>query len=74
MTRDILKNDRNREIIASIVHLGRSLNFATVAEYVETREQRGKLEVIGCEAFQGYLYSKPIHLNDLISWMQIHNA
>lgn len=74
LTRDVLSNDRNREIIASIVHLGRSLNFATVAEYVETSEQRGKLEVIGCDAFQGYLYSKPIRLEDLIPWMQIHNA
>jgi len=74
LTRDVLENDRNMEIIASIVHLGRSLNFATVAEYVETREQRGKLEVIGCDAFQGYLYSEPIHLNALINWMQVHNA
>lgn len=72
LTRDILNNTRNSDIIASIVYLGQSLHFTTVAEYVETKEQRDELAALGCDAFQGYLYSKPIPLNELIPWMEAH--
>lgn len=72
LTRDILNNTRNSDIIASIVYLGQSLHFTTVAEYVETKEQRDELAALGCDAFQGYLYSKPIPLDELIPWMEAH--
>lgn len=72
LTRDVLENERNCDIIASIVHLGRSLDFKTIAEFVETQEQRNKLAKIGVDAFQGYLYSKPVKLEELIPWMAAH--
>jgi len=72
LTRDIMENKRNADIIASIVYLGQSLDFTTIAEYVETAEQRDRLTALGCDAFQGYLYSKPIMLEELIPWMQMH--
>lgn len=72
LTRDVLENKRNREIISSIVYLGQSLDFKIIAEYVETKEQRDKLAELGCNGFQGYLYSKPLLLADLIQWMQAH--
>lgn len=70
LTRDILDNERNIDIIGSIVYLGQSLDFKIIAEYVETREQRDELERLGCNAFQGYLYSKPLKLEDLLVWME----
>ena len=70
LTRDILDNERNSDIIGSIVYLGQSLDFKIIAEYVETREQRDELERLGCNAFQGYLYSKPLKLEDLLVWMK----
>ena len=39
------------------------------AEYVETETQRDKLKELGCDAFQGYLYSKPIRLKELLEWI-----
>ncbi|MDE7322233.1 MAG: EAL domain-containing protein [Lachnospiraceae bacterium] len=72
LTKDILKNDRNKEIIAAITELGKSLHFETIAEYVETEEQRDMLLELGCNGFQGYLYSKPIALAELILWMEQH--
>lgn len=72
LTKDILDNKRNSDIIGSIVYLGQSLHFTTVAEYVETEEQRDELAALGCDAFQGYLYSKPITLEELIPWMKEH--
>lgn len=69
LTRDILNNERNSDIIGSIVYLGKSLHFKIVAEYVETKEQRDELERLGCNAFQGYLYSKPLKLDQLMEWI-----
>ncbi len=70
LTRDVLTNERNSDIIASIVYLGKSLHFKVIAEYVETEEQRDKLKELGCDAFQGYLYSKPLELDELIGWLK----
>lgn len=72
LTRDILNNERNSDIIASIVYLGQSLHFKIIAEYVEDEAQRDELKRLGCDAFQGYLYSKPICLNELITWLGEH--
>ena len=69
LTRDVIENKRNSDIIASIVYLGESLHFTLVAEWVETEEQRDELKRLGCDAFQGYLYSKPIPLEELIVWL-----
>lgn len=47
-------------IVSSIVALANSLQLKTVAEGVESQEQKVFLSVLGCDAIQGYLYSKPI--------------
>lgn len=60
--------------IAAIRELGESLHFGTIAEYVETEEQKDMLLSLGCDAFQGYYYSKPIPMSELISWMKQHQG
>ena len=62
ISRDIF-NERSREIIASISRLTEGLNIETIAEYVETEEQRKALEDVGCYIYQGYLYSPAIPLS-----------
>lgn len=74
LTRDILENKRNSEIVSSIAYLSRSLNFDIIAEYVATPEQRDELAEIGCYAFQGDLYSRPIGLEKFIEWMKNHSG
>ena len=41
-----------------------SMNMELVAEGVENKEQAEKLENMGCDFFQGYLYSRPICKED----------
>lgn len=72
LTKNIIENKRDADIIKSIIFLGESLNFTTVAEFVENREQRDKLKDLGVDAFQGYFYSKPIRLDEFILWMKQH--
>ncbi|WP_083960577.1 GGDEF and EAL domain-containing protein [Methylomonas lenta] len=60
--RDIIV-DRNDAIIAqTIIGMGHNLGLNVIAEGVETQEQRQCLESIGCDAFQGYLFSRPLPL------------
>jgi lactose/cellobiose-specific phosphotransferase system IIC component len=57
LTREVLQSNNCCDIIASVVQLARALKMRVIAEYVETREQQVVLERLGCDAFQGYLYS-----------------
>ena len=70
IVRSAAENERYRDIIKSIVYLGNLLNFETVAEFVETEEQVELLKSLGINAFQGYYYSRPIPLDELIEWMK----
>ena len=53
-----------REIISSIVQLSSTLNLTVIAEYVETEEERETLHEIGCDCYQGYLYSQALFLEE----------
>ncbi|MEO5934134.1 MAG: EAL domain-containing protein [Duganella sp.] len=57
LTRDVLGNPISRDIIQTIAALGRARQVEVVAEFVETVEQRDTLAALGCNVFQGYLYS-----------------
>ena len=70
---DILKNATDQKIVASVVELGNKLGIHVIAEYVETEEQKEKLEELGCYWYQGYLYSKPVSLQEFITWMKQWN-
>lgn len=54
------------------VLLAHKLGMSVVAEGVETREQLKFLLSIGCETIQGYLFSKPLFLADLESFVLTH--
>ena len=65
LVKDMMANDRCKEIIASIVYLSQSLGFSILCEYVETEEQRKTLEQLGCYEYQGYLFSPALPLENL---------
>jgi EAL domain-containing protein (putative c-di-GMP-specific phosphodiesterase class I) len=56
-----METDRaSSAIVRTVVALGRNLGLEVVAEGVETVGQLEILRSIGCQAFQGYLFSKPV--------------
>jgi EAL domain-containing protein (putative c-di-GMP-specific phosphodiesterase class I) len=56
-----LASDSNDQaIVTATVAMARSLGFATVAEGVETEAQLDILRALGCTAYQGYLFSRPL--------------
>jgi len=49
-----------RAMIDTIVTIARNLSLSTVAEGVETKEQKELMTSMKCDSIQGYLYSKPL--------------
>jgi diguanylate cyclase (GGDEF)-like protein len=62
--RDIMIDSNDASIVNTIIALGLSLGLEVLAEGVETEEQLQLLLSNGCQAFQGYLFSKPVPIDD----------
>lgn len=56
-------------IIVSIIALAKSLDKIIVAEGIEHKEQQEFLIERGCDLLQGYLYSKPLSVEDITSML-----
>lgn len=63
--RDLLTDPNDAAIARTIVALGHSLSLKVIAEGVETREQRDALAQMGCDAYQGYYFARPVTAEDL---------
>ncbi|WP_189418866.1 PAS domain S-box protein [Cellvibrio zantedeschiae] len=63
--RDLLTDNNDATIARTVVALGHSLGLRVIAEGVETAEQRDALAEMGCDAYQGYYFARPVGINDL---------
>ena len=62
--RDITHDKNDEIIVQTIIKMGQTLGLEVIAEGVETNEQRRLLERYGCENFQGYLFGKPVSVEE----------
>lgn len=69
ITRDIEHNLVNQDIVRTVARLGSSQGVNVVAEYVETASQQALLRELGCDQFQGWLYSPGLKLPDLLRYL-----
>lgn len=63
--RDISSDNGNNAIVATIIAMARGLRIKVIAEGVETEAQREFLESAGCTYFQGYLFGKPMPIDEI---------
>ncbi|MDR3650435.1 MAG: EAL domain-containing protein [Acidimicrobiales bacterium] len=52
-------------LIAAVVAMAHALGITTIAEGVETTSQAHRLMDLGCDALQGFLYSRPVRAEGL---------
>jgi len=65
-TQRIGQCESSEKIVNAIVSLAKSLNLKIVAEGVETKEQCEYLRELECETIQGYYFSKPVPIEELL--------
>ena len=60
-------DQRDQAIVKAAINIAQSLNIVAVAEGVETAEQLILLKEMGCMHVQGYYFSKPVPLPELLA-------
>lgn len=60
-----MSTEQPDRFVGAMIALGRALDLDVVAEGVERADQRDTLMNMGCDAFQGYLVSRPISAEEL---------
>ena len=66
----LLSDKRQQAIVERIISLAKALNYVVVAEGVEEVDQMRLLVDMGCDLFQGYLFSKPLSATDFVSFFE----
>lgn len=61
-------------LVHTIVDLGHRLGMSVIAEGVETPDQLNCLARLGCDNFQGFLFSKPIPMADFVDLVTRESA
>lgn len=64
---DLHLKSTNRKLVNTLLSMSSSLHLEVIAEGVENKQEREVLIELGCEQFQGYLFSRPISADKLIS-------
>ncbi len=64
------ENHKSSKIVASIIQLSHNLDMRVVAEGVEEHKQAQALYEDGCDFIQGYVYSKPLSVQQFEEWRE----
>ncbi|MEG0614797.1 MAG: bifunctional diguanylate cyclase/phosphodiesterase, partial [Oscillospiraceae bacterium] len=68
----IALDDTTQNIISAIINLAKIIGLVVVAEGVEVREQFNLLKMMDCNLIQGYLFSKPVKITEIVNMMEIN--
>ena len=58
---------RSRELVRTIIMMGKRLNIDVIAEGVETREQQKRIVGLGCLIGQGFLFARPMPASEVVA-------
>ena len=62
---NITEDDHSLSIVQAVITVAKTRNVITVAEGVETQQQRELLRTLGCSEMQGHLFSPPVRTQNL---------
>lgn len=66
---NMLADKKDAMIVRTVIDLGHNFDLTVVAEGVETQEVLDTLTALGCDAAQGYFFSKPQAYDQLKIWL-----
>jgi EAL domain-containing protein (putative c-di-GMP-specific phosphodiesterase class I) len=66
----ILDSVEHSRLVSAIIEMGKSLGIEVIAEGVETMEQAQLLRKLGCDAFQGFAFARPMTAEELVGFIQ----
>ncbi len=69
---DVPERKSSSTIVAAIIRMARGLDMNVIAEGVETEEQKKFLTAEGCDAIQGFLFSRPLPPDELAPLLRAH--
>jgi len=67
---NITTNSDDAAITTAIVAMAHSLKLRVIAEGVEAEEQQTFLRDLGCHEMQGFLFSRPVPVNEFVKLLQ----
>ncbi|WP_286238307.1 bifunctional diguanylate cyclase/phosphodiesterase [Neptuniibacter halophilus] len=65
---DELREDGQQPLVESMISIGQHMQLQVVAEGIEQAWQKQRLEKLGCQAYQGYLFARPMPASEFESW------
>jgi EAL domain-containing protein (putative c-di-GMP-specific phosphodiesterase class I) len=66
------RSEHGRVLLQSAIDLGLQLGQTVVVEGVETETEAQLARELGAHLGQGYLYGRPMKLDELIAWTSTH--
>jgi len=68
------EDEADEAIVSAIIQMGHAMRMEVVAEGVERPEQRDALQRLGCDHFQGYLFSPAVPADEFTTLLAGSNA
>ncbi len=68
-----LENANDSFLIQMVTSMAEQFGMDVIAEGVETQQQQQHLINLGCKAFQGYLFGRPMPINELEAALKRNN-
>lgn len=69
----LTQSEADEKVVDMILHLGRFFDLDVIAEGIETPEQAERLKQMNCPSGQGYLFARPMSVDNAIQWVKLHN-
>lgn len=68
---DVLVDTNSQYLLGAVIGLAKALNYAVIAEGVESREQAVLMHGMGCSVIQGYLFSRPVSGEEMAELLDV---
>jgi diguanylate cyclase len=72
--KDLPGSPADLAIVRGVVDLGHNLGMSVIAEGVETTAQRDCLHGLGCDRYQGFLFSRPVPVERFLALLEARPA